>query len=789
MKAAHGSIRSRMVLAFAAVAFVPAAVLSIWGANVTHGALVRNAGESLLASARQTSLRFDAFVESNLDAVRTQAQIPALGAALERPLDRTAVDGARRVLLGIGRADPVNLQWCALADTRGRVLAETRSEAIDGPPDLDQLPVPGYLPETFGPLRSADGRAFELAFASPVRGERGEVLGALYVVYNASVLMQILSRAIGGAPSYTAAGLIDADGIRLGSAGMAGQSFTLAADVPDSTRARLVAQRRLRPNTVSRPLVGLPLGPLPRTGRVFEAKFEDDQWLAAVVPMETRPWSVVCRVPRAEALAPVGTFVRRALLFAALLALLAGLGAVLAARRMMDPIEQLSAAVVRFARGEHGARVRVQARDEIGALATTFNDMAEKQEALIGRLEERTRELEADIELRRQLEAQLIEARKLEAVGRLAGGIAHDFNNVLTVILANAEMATRAAPKGSDIHEELVSIRAAAARASELTRQLLSFARRQPVEARVVVVNDMVRGLDRILRRLIGSEIELVTLFGSDAGNIMIDQAQLEQVMLNLATNARDAMPRGGRIALATAGVRLETGDPSGLPAGDYVSIEVSDTGAGMTPETAARVFEPFFTTKDIGQGTGLGLASAFGVVQQANGRITVASQPGKGTCFRILLPRTSEPPAKAAVEAVLPADDLRGTETVLVAEDEPLVRDLIRRALWERGYRVLVARDGEEALAIARAHTGVIEALVTDVAMPLMAGPELARRIRDLCPGIRVLFVSGYRDDPRIAEGVGASAEFLGKPFTTEELATRVRRLFGPVTRPARVT
>jgi CheY-like chemotaxis protein len=370
----------------------------------------------------------------------------------------------------------------------------------------------------------------------------------------------------------------------------------------------------------------------------------------------------------------------------------------------------------------------------------------------------------------------------MDSIGRLAGGVAHDFNNLLTVIIGNADLARLALPADALGRGELAEIKRAALRATNLTGQLLAFARRQVIKPRIVNLNDLLLDMDKLLRRLIDEDIELITLPSVDLGMIKADPSQLEQVIVNLAVNARDAMPEGGKLTLATANVII---DQASVPqrtasrAGAYVLLTISDTGMGMSEDVKARAFEPFFTTKAPGRGTGLGLATCYGIITQQGGHIQIDSQVGQGTTISIYLPlveATAEELSQQHDEAALPL----GQETVLLVEDEPSVRALSRRVLRQQGYSVLEAANGDEALQLARRHVGlVIDLLLTDVVMPQMSGIALANQLKDMFPTIKILFTSGYTDDAIIRHAqLQASAAFLPKPFSPATLACTVREV-----------
>jgi PAS domain S-box-containing protein len=384
-----------------------------------------------------------------------------------------------------------------------------------------------------------------------------------------------------------------------------------------------------------------------------------------------------------------------------------------------------------------------------------------------------------DVTGQRALEERLRQAQKMEAVGRLAGGVAHDFNNLLTAILGSTELMLEALPADDPGREEANEIRKAAVRAADLTRQLLAFSRQQVLEARVLDLNALMANLEKMLGRLIGEDIRFRFVPGSPLGSVRADPGQLEQVIVNLAVNARDAMPDGGTLTIETANVDVDEAyarEQATVEAGHYVLLAVTDTGFGMDRETQARLFEPFFTTKALGKGTGLGLATVYGIVKQSGGYIWVYSEPGHGTSFKVYLPRV-DAPAESLEPAPASSGVLGGSETVLVAEDEEAVRHLARRVLESRGYTVLVAASGPEALRLAEGREGPIHLLVTDVVMPEMGGRELAQRLVAPRPAMRILFVSGYTDAAIMQQGVlTPGAAFLQKPFTPDSLARKVR-------------
>jgi CheY-like chemotaxis protein len=369
----------------------------------------------------------------------------------------------------------------------------------------------------------------------------------------------------------------------------------------------------------------------------------------------------------------------------------------------------------------------------------------------------------------------------MEAVGRLAGGIAHDFNNLLTVVTGRVELLLRRLPPGEPVRRDLELIKKTGDRAAMLTRQLLAFSRKQMLQPKVLDLNGIVAGVVQMLQRLIGEDIDLVTLLDPNLGPVRADPAQLEQIILNLAVNARDAMPQGGRLVIETANIDLDETFAAvnpGATAGPHVLLQVSDTGAGMSPEVQAHIFEPFFTTKDVGKGTGLGLATVYGIVKQHDGYITVESTPGAGATFRIYLRRIEEAPRDAEVGAAA-SRAVTGSETVLLVEDEDGLRELAREILTAAGYKVLVAAGPVEGLELAGRHGGPIHLLLTDVVMPQMSGRELADRLVPEHPGMRVLYMSGYTDDAIVHHGVlDPGTVLLPKPFTPDALTRKVREV-----------
>jgi nitrogen-specific signal transduction histidine kinase/ActR/RegA family two-component response regulator len=392
-----------------------------------------------------------------------------------------------------------------------------------------------------------------------------------------------------------------------------------------------------------------------------------------------------------------------------------------------------------------------------------------------------------DITDRKQLEEQLRQSQKMEAVGRLAGGIAHDFNNLLMVIQGYADLLAERLPAGDPLRRNAEQIQTASQRATSLTRQLLAFSRKQMLAPKVISVQSILGDMERILRRLIGEDIQLETSSAPDVGLIKADRSQIEQVILNLAVNARDAMPQGGRLTIETANVDLDASyarSPVVLAPGKYVMLAVTDNGCGMDAETQTHIFEPFFTTKEKGKGTGLGLATVYGIVKQSGGYVWVYSEPGRGTSFKIYLPMVENVEESGRDNRGDPQSSGRGTETILLVEDEKGVRELAREYLEMSGYTVIEAEDGHTALELAAMHSGTIHLLMTDVVMPGISGRELADRVKRIRPKIQVLYMSGYTDQAVVHHGIlDMDAVLLQKPFTMATLSSKLRELLAAQT------
>jgi len=386
-----------------------------------------------------------------------------------------------------------------------------------------------------------------------------------------------------------------------------------------------------------------------------------------------------------------------------------------------------------------------------------------------------------DITKRRSIEEQLRQSQKMEAIGTLAGGIAHDFNNILTTIIGNAELALMDVIKDESLRKEIEEIKKAGEKAASLTRQLLAFSRKQIVQPEILDINESLIDIEKMLGRLIGEDVELLTIQASELWQVEIDPGQIEQMIMNLAVNARDAMPKGGKLTVGTANADLDKNyfrehGIKGEKPGHYVMLTISDTGSGMDKETQEHIFEPFFTTKEVGKGTGLGLSTIYGIVKQNNGFIWIYSEPGKGTTFKVYLPVVKGDADQEEKEQT-PVGDLSGSETVLIVEDNDSLRNFVQKVLYIYGYRTLNAENGEDALRVCKEHDGQIDLMITDVVMPKMGGREAAKRLQPLYPRMKVIYMSGYTDNAIVHHGVlEPGLNFLEKPFTPEGLARKVR-------------
>ena len=533
-------------------------------------------------------------------------------------------------------------------------------------------------------------------------------------------------------------------------------------------------------------------------------------------PISGTPWTILIEFPDDVVQKPVNSVLKRIAVIGLFVFVMGVGGAFVLSRTITNPLEELTKTATAISQGDESRLVNVRQKDELGLLASAFNAMVaqvrDSQQELERKVQERTLQLEEAnrqleslsqtnalkrteaekektdaLEALRNTEKQLLQSQKLEAVGRLAGGISHDFNNLLTVILGYSDITLRQLGEDHPLRRNLEEIVRASERAAALTRQLLAFSRKQVMQPKVFDVNTVVTELEKMLRRMIGEDIELRVGLQSDLGNIKADPVQLEQVIMNLVVNARDAMPKGGKLSIETTNIYLDESyarDHVSVEPGHYVMLAISDTGVGMDAETRQRIFEPFFTTKAPGKGTGLGLSMVYGIVRQSGGNIWVYSEEGTGTTFKIYFPRVTdnaEEYKRAATTIQVP----KGSETILLVEDADWVRKLARQVLEGAGYRVLEANSADAAIQMTNNGTK-IDLLLTDVVMPGMSGNDMSRRVLVRRPNLPVLYMSGYTDDAIVQHGVlEPGINFIQKPFSPDALALKVREVLDSKPQP----
>jgi len=778
------SIRSRTIAALMAVALVPSIVLAVVWYRTAAAGLTRGAKGGLVAAASRATAAIEGFVNANMDVTRTQAQSPSLRTFLLAPSDANRRE-AQTVLAILGSMDAVDVGDYRLLALDGRVLLRSNGRVATGEQVTD--PVVLAAASSFVPvatelqMRSEDPTDAVMLIASAIRDDNGAAIGILVSEIGSAALEQLIRAQVRVVGERAQGILYDANQIRIGGTVAPTALFQTSNPLPDSLAARLRSERRLRAaepadsaTRVRRRIGNFVTNPDSTITSDIRQQIGGGPivtYLTAQVRMRFNGWGVSIELPRDAAIGPtLAALVRDTVLLALLLTALVAASAVAIARRLTRPLLALTETARRFAAGELDARVRVSSADEIGRLGTAFNDLADRVGSLVAGLEQRTAELEADIAQRERLEKELVQTRKLEAVGKLAGGIAHDFNNLLTVVSQNAELAIDEPGVTPPVREALVDIVDAAERGAALTRQLLTFAKRGASSPRHIDMRSAILSTERLLRQVLGSHIRLHLDLPEGAVPVFIDATQLEQILVNLAANARDAMPRGGSLRIGLRDEPASVDFPGGCAA-----LEFADSGSGMTPQVAVRVFEPFFTTKADSRGTGLGLSTVYGIVTQSGGTIGLESAEGEGTTFTLRFPRGESEASEAAESARVPAPAGRSA-VILLVEDETAVRHAIARSLRRLGYTVHEAGDGDEGIALGRLHRSRIELLLTDVVMPGADGFVVAATLAAELPGLRVLMMSGYSTDAR-AQFAGDTPQhrLLQKPFSMSALAAAI--------------
>ena len=565
-------------------------------------------------------------------------------------------------------------------------------------------------------------------------------------------------------------------------------------------------------------IVAKPAIDLARLGDVSSYE-RSDQVLGLARPIAGTPWSVLIEFPEDVVQRPANSFLKRISVIGLVVFVIGVFGAFVLSRNITKPLHELTQTATAISQGDDSRVVQVQRQDELGQLANAFNAMVvkvrESQSELERKVHERTLQLEEAnrqlenlsqtnllkrtlaekektdaLEALRSTERQLVQSQKLEAVGRLAGGISHDFNNLLTVILGYSGITLRQLSQDHPLRRNLEEIVRASERAASLTRQLLAFSRKQVMQPKVFDVNSVVTELEKMLQRMIGEDIELRVNLQPDLGNIKADPVQLEQVIMNLVVNARDAMPKGGKLSIETSNIYLDqtyAKDHMSVEPGNYVMLAISDTGCGMSKETRQHIFEPFFTTKVAGKGTGLGLSMVYGIVKQSGGNIWVYSEEDRGTTFKIYFPQVTEQ-AEEYRRAATKIDAPRGSETILLVEDAEWVRQLARQVLESAGYRVLEASSADTAIRIIETNQNgtMIDLVLTDVIMPGMSGNDMSKQLQSTRPDLPVLYMSGYTDDAIVQHGVlEPGINFIQKPFSPDALALKVRQVLDAKAQP----
>ena len=785
MSGRMASLRARTIAALMGVALVPAAILaSVWYRTAETG-FTRSAKSALVASASRAAASIDGFVNGGLAAARTLAQMPGLQNFLVSP-SATTRRVAQAVIDILGNSDAPDITSYHLLTPDGRVLLSSDRRGALGARVTDSTVLAAanaVVPlATELRFRSENPQDASFFIAAAVRDRNGQPIGILMAEYESAALDQLVREQVRLAGPQAQGVLYDSYFIRLAGTLSPDALFRTSTTFSDSVSGRLRADRRLRSDAPSgaagrttRRVHNVALSALDSTVTADMLQRvgggPDVRFFVAQAFARTMQWRVSIEVPRNAAIGPtLSRLVRDTVFLALLLTALVTTAAVAIARALTRPLLALTETSQRFASGDLAARVPVGTTDEIGRLGSAFNDLADRVGSLVAGLQQRTKELEADIAQRERLEQELVQTRKLEAVGKLAGGIAHDFNNLLTVVSQNAELAIDEPGLPAAVREALTDIVDAAERGAGLTRQLLTFAKRGASTPRLVDVRAAVLANERLLRQVLGSHIRLHFDLPERALAVFIDATQLEQLFVNLAANARDAMPHGGSLRVWLRDEAATADFPGGC-----VALEFADSGTGMTPDVALRVFEPFFTTKAASSGTGLGLSTVYGIVTQAGGTIGLESAENEGTTFTLRLPLGAGEAGEVAAPPV-PADDVTRRAVILLVEDETAVRHAIARSLRRLGYTVHEAGDGDEGLALGRLHRNRIELLLSDVVMPGADGFVVAATLSQELPGLRVLMMSGYSTDAREHfAGEAPVHRMLEKPFSMSALAAAV--------------
>ncbi len=763
-----GSLRTRLLGAFFLLSVVPLSVVGMFIYRQGKEALRARVLDQLETVVRLKSRQIEEWQRDRQHDVTQpasihvfQQQAAILRARAGSAQGEAAYQELRQILERL-RSTGEFTEMFLLSPDRGRVLVSTDPEQ-EGKFKSDR---PYFREGRTGPFVQhvyyslALGKAV-MAFSAPVPDPEGRLAGVLVGRVDLRFLDGIMAERAG--------------------LGRTGRTFLVNRFnyfVSESLGRGEQGWRPVFTDGVKRALAG-------ETGTALYVNHEQRAVVGAYLWMPDLGLALIAEMEQVEAFAPIH---KLWLALVAALTLVSGVAILLALALtygISQPLTRLVEAVRTIGGGNLTHRVEVERPDELATLASAMNRMADDllrsrreleaySQTLESRVEERTRELS-------QAQDQLRQAQKMEAVGRLAGGVAHDFNNLLTAITGYSDLLMSDLAEGDPMRGDLEQVKHAADRAASLTRQLLAFSRRQVLQPRVLDLNAVVGSVDKMLRRLIGEDIDLLTVPAPALGWVKADPGQLEQILMNLAVNARDAMPQGGKLTIETANVELDGAyvrQHAAVQPGPYVMLAVSDTGCGMDAETRSHLFEPFFTTKEVGKGTGLGLATVYGIVTQSGGTVSVYSEPGRGTTFKLYLPRV-EDAAGRPVPAGLPAPPVKGSETILVVEDEKAVRSLACEVLKRNGYTVLEARHGDEALAVSDRHEGRIALMLTDMVMPGKRGPDVARQLAAVRPDMKVLYMSGYADSGIVHQGVlDAGTAFLAKPFTPTALARKVREV-----------